>query len=208
MSSLRLVGRSNLPCAIGVADKQMKPQSIIWLAILSAAPSMGGCKADGTGPSHAVTSGTAIVDTRYVNSQLSGFSFDQASVIRFPNSAGILPDLIALVQTNETGTILGVFFGRPDSILPAFRLLLQFATLDSAEAYFRRLTEIPDTTYTDVALVRAAQIWAIKTRRNNYAKILIRVTLAYADSSGSGAPALYGEATFDWVYQPNGTRRF
>ena len=169
----------------------------------------GGCKDDGTGPGPIPTSGRVTIDSRYVNNQASGFSFDQAAIVRFPNSEGTLSDLSVFVQINDTGRIVGVFFSRPDSLVPAFRLLRQFASLDSAQSYFQSLGEIPDTTYTDLALpVSVGQIWAVKTRRTTYAKILIRHTLAYADSSGPSAPTPYGEAMFDWTYQPNGSRRF
>lgn len=185
---------------------KVKTKSLLIVLIVAA---WGGCKDDGTGPAPTPTSGRATIDSRYVNSQASGFSFDQAGIVRFPNSQGTLPDIFVLVQMNEDGRVVGVFFARPDSLVPTFQLLRQFATLDSAQSYFQSLSEIPDTAYVDIALpVSVGQIWMVKTRRTTFAKILIRHTLAYADSSGPGAPTLYGEATFDWVYQPDGTRKF
>jgi hypothetical protein len=187
----------------------MKALSVLSVAAVLAAIFWSGCKDDGIGPSSIPTSGTATVDSRYVNSQASGFSFDQAAIVRFPNSAGLFPDFIALVQMNETAAILGVYFARPDSLVPSFRLLRQFTLIDSAHSYFQDLAEIPDTNYVDLALpVRVGQVWAVKTRRNTFAKILIRQTVAYADSSNPSALTPYGEATFDWAYQPNGTRQF
>ena len=187
----------------------MKWRSKLTLTIVSAILIWSGCKDDGTGPGPTPTSGRATIDSRYLNNQASGFSFDQAGIVRFPNSQGALPDISVLVQMNDSGRVVGVFFARPDSLVPLFRLLSQFATLDSAQSYFQSLGEIPDTTYVDLALpVSVGQIWVVKTRRTTFAKILTRHTLAYVDSSGPGAPTPYGEATFDWVYQPNGTRRF
>jgi hypothetical protein len=187
----------------------MKALSVLSVVAVLATIFLSGCKDEGTGPSPTPTSGTATVDSRYVNNQASGFSFDQAAIVRFPNSAGLVPDLSVLVQRNDTGAILGVFFARPDSLVPSFRLLRQFTSIDSAHSYFQDLAEIPDTTYLDLALpVRVGQVWAIKTRRNTFAKVHIRQTVAYEDSSNPSAPTPYGEATFDWTYQPNGTRRF
>lgn len=187
----------------------MKALSVLSVVAVLAAIFWSGCKDDETGPSPTPTSGTATVDGRYVNNQASGFSFDQAAIVKFPNSKGLVPDLIVLVQMNETGAILGVFFARPDSLASAFQLLRQFTSFESAHSYFQDLAEIPDTTYVDLALpVRVGQVWAVKTRRNTFAKILIRQTVAYADSSNPSAPTPYGEATFDWAYQPNGSRQF
>jgi len=187
----------------------MKRQSEVTVSVIFAILVWSGCKDDGMGPGPTPTSGRATIDSRYVNNQTSGFSFDQAGIVRFPNSQGTRPDMFLLVQSNETGRVVGVFFARADSLVPSFRLLRQFVALDSAQSYFQGLGEIPDTTYVDLALpVSVGQIWAVKTRRTTFAKLLIRHTLAYADSSVPGVPTPYGEATFDWVYQPDGTRRF
>ena len=195
---------------ISVKSKRMKAQLILIITTVSIFWIWSGCEEDDrTGPGLIPTSGTATINSRYVNNQVSGFSFDQAVVVRFPNIAGIFPDIEVFAQINDTGRIVGVFFGRPDSLLPTFRLLHQFGSIDSAQSYFQTLGEIPDTTYLDLALfVSANQIWAVKTRRNNFAKILIRHTIAYTDSSKPSSPTPYGEATFDWAYQPNGSRQF
>lgn len=184
----------------------MKTTTILVILVIVAGV---GCKDDGTGPGPPSNAGRVTIDSRYVNSQASGFSFDQATAVRFPNSQGTLPDVCVLVHITNPGGIVGVFFTRPDSVVPTFRLLRHFATVDSAESYFQGLAEIPDTTYLALAIPASeGQVWAVKTRRATFAKILVRHTLAYADSSGPGAPTPYGEATFDWAYQPNGTRRF
>lgn len=185
----------------------MKTLSVLSIVAVLAAIFWSGCTDDGTEPTP--TSGIATIDTRYVNNKVSGFSFEQAAIVKFPNSVGLFPDMIVSVQVNETGAILGVFFARPDSLVPAFQLLSQFTSIDSARSYFQDLVEIPDTTYLDLALpVHVGQVWAVKTRRNTFAKVLVRQTVAYADSSNPSAPTPYGEATFDWAYQPNGTKGF
>ncbi len=187
----------------------MRTESILTLIVTTALLIGGGCKDDGAGPGPTPTSGRATLNTRYVNHQASGFSFDRAAIVVFPNWQGTLPDLCAFVQINQPGRVIGVFFTRPDSFVQTFCLLRQFVSLDSAQAYFQSVTEIPDTTYTDLALtLSAGQIWAVKTRRATFAKILIRHTLAFVDSSAPGLPTPYGEATFDWAYQPDGTKRF
>lgn len=185
----------------------MKP--IFLASIVAAAVLISACGNGGSGPTLPPTSGTATIDSRVVNYQASGFSFDQAAVVKISNSSDILPDIQLLVNMNQTGDILGVYLARPDSIVPSFRLLRRFSTLDSAQSYFDNLGEIPDTTYEDLALpVNVAEVWAVKTSRNTFAKILITQTVAYMDTSNPSAPTPYGQATFNWSYQPNGTRVF
>lgn len=162
-----------------------------------------------TGPSLVPTSGTITINSKFVNNQTTGFSFSQASSVSFPNSQGILPDVMVLVQIDAGGSILGVYLSAPDFPRPTFRLLRQYNVLDSAVVFYQSLSQLPDTTYTDLAIpTRVNQVWAVKTRENKFAKILVRNIIAYADSSTTNAPTPFGEATFDWTFQPNGTRQF
>jgi hypothetical protein len=143
-----------------------------------------------------------------VTSKSAGFSFSQAKVIPFPPPSNLLPDLAVLVQIDNVGAILGVFFSTSD-LRPAFQLVRQPSTADSARIFFEALAVVPDAPFQDLAIpVRSNQIWAIKTRENKYAKILVLNTAAYADSTNPSVPTPYGEATFDWVFQPNGSRQF
>ncbi len=183
-------------------------KELLSLAGVSLLLLYAGCKNEGTSPVPTPTSGTATVNSRVVNSTVSGFCFSRAANISYPNQAGVIPDMMVLVQTGQSGNILGVYLARPDTLVPTFRLLREFGSADSAHQYFVALSEIPDTTYENLALpARASQIWAVKTRDNTFAKIHIRSTTAYVDSS-TGVRTLYGEATFDWAYQPDGSRRF
>ena len=140
--------------------------------------------------------------------QASGFSFPLAKIITISNSQGILPDLLVLVHQGG-GEILGVFFSSVD-ITPTFSLIAEKSTPDSSRTIFDGLKEIPVTTFFEgLAIpVRENQIWAIKTRENKYAKILILETMAFLDSTNSAGPTPLGEATFDWIFQPNGSRQF
>jgi hypothetical protein len=185
-------------------------KTIFFATILAAAVLVGACSNGGTGTDLPPTSGTATIDSRVVNNQGSGFSFVQAAIIKFPNSSKIFPDIEVLVNISQTGGVIGVYFARPDSLLlPAFQLLRRFSVLDSARSYFNNLGEIPDTTYEELALpVEVGDVWAVKTRRSTYAKILITQTVAYTDSTNPSAPTPFGQATFDWSYQPNGARIF
>jgi hypothetical protein len=163
------------------------------------------------GPIPPKTSGETTINTKVVDSKYTGFSFSQGRNIIFPNSNNIIPDIIVMVQTNESGNILGVFLGSAGGLKPTFNLVRQFndTDLDSAQVSFDNLNEVPDSNYMDLALpVKVNQIWAVKTNDNKFGKILILHTDAYADNSNPSSPNLYGEATFKWKYQPNGSRNF
>jgi len=169
---------------------------------------INGCD-NSVGPTPPKTSGETTINTKVVNSKYTGFSFSQGGNIEYPNSNNIIPDIIVLVQTNETGNILGVFLGSTGTLKPTFKLIKQFNETDSAKILFDNLTEVPDSTYMDLALpVKVNQIWAVKTIDDKFGKILILHTEAYADSSNPSSPTLYGEARFKWNYQPNGSRNF
>ena len=184
-------------------------KAIFFPTIVAAAVLVGACNNGGTGTDLPPTSGTANIDSRVVNNQASGFSFSEAAVVKIPNSSDIIPDIQVSVNTNPTGDIHGVFFATPGTLFPAFQLLRRFSIPDSARLYFNDLGEIPDTTYEELALpVEVGDVWAVKTRRSTFAKILIIQTVAYMDTSNPSAPTPYGQATFDWSYQPNGTRIF
>ena len=168
----------------------------------------GGCDSN-VGPAPIPVSGRATINSKVLNSQSSGLSFSEGTVILFPNSQESLPDIMVLVQTDAQASIIGVFLGSPGSLRPTFRLLKQYALLDSAVAYYQALSYLPDTTFTELAIPTVTgQVWAVKTREDKYAKILIRSTVAYADTSDPSAPTPYGEVTLDWTYQPNGNRQF
>lgn len=155
------------------------------------------------------TSGTITIYSKIQDNRTSGFSFSRASIVFVPNSEGVLPDIGVSVQIGEQGLIVGTFLSAPDFPRPTFCLLWRHSTIDSAEAYFKAVAQIPDTSYVDLAIpIHVGQVWAVRTREDAYAKILIRNSRAFIDSESSGAPTPYGEVEFDWTYQPNGTRRF
>lgn len=162
-------------------------------------------------PTPLKTSGETTINTKVVNYKYTGFSFSQGGNIEYPNSKNKTPDIIVLVQTNENGNILGVFLSSAGTLKPTFKLMKQFNEMDndSAQVFFENLSEVPDSNYMSLAIpVKVNQIWAVKTAEDKFGKILILHTEAYADSSNPSSPTLYGEASFKWFYQPNGSRNF
>ena len=181
----------------------MKKLIILFLLVVF----VNGCD-NSVEPTPPKTSGENTINSKVVNFKTNGFSFSQASLIEYPNSQNINPDMLLLVQITAQNEIAGVFLSPPNN-QPSFRLLVQLNDADSANNYFSELAEIPDTTYAWLAIpVKENQIWAVKTQDNKYAKILIKHTEAYMDSSIQSSPTPYGEATFKWKYQPDGSRKF
>jgi len=180
--------------------------SILFLLIIF----INGCD-NSVGPTPPKTNGETTINTKIVNFKYTGFSFSQDGNIEYPNSNNITPDIIVLVQTNETGNILGVFLSSAGTLKPTFKFIKQFNDTDndSAQVFFNNLAAVPDSNYMDLALpVKVNQIWAVKTVDDKFGKILILHTEAYADSSIPSSPTLYGAAKFKWNYQPNGSRNF
>jgi hypothetical protein len=181
----------------------MKIIVILFLSIL-----FFSCSDDLINPEVIPTSGEITINSDIINSKISGFNFELAKIITYPNTRSIKPDILVLVQQNENGNLLGVFFGTPE-LFPSFKLLSEYSNIDSANIFFDNYNEVIDTTFNDLAIpVRNNQIWIVKTINNKYGKILIKNTTYYEKYSEGYAPTPYGEATIEWSYQPNGTRVF
>ena len=153
-------------------------------------------------------SGRATLSSKIINNRIFGFSFAKGDTVVVSNASSIKSDILTLVQMNEQGVILGVFMGA-STTRPTFRLVYESTFTDSAKIYFQKLKEFSDSTYSTLAIpVKSNQVWIVKTHDDKFAKMNIVNTLAYTDSSTPSAPTPYGEATFDWVYQPSGERKF
>ena len=183
---------------------RLKSQSVVLSTLLLVVA----CD-DSTTPGPIPTSGTIIIDSRVRDNRVGGFSFARATIIFSPNAESLLPDIGVMVQINEQGSIIGTFLAPSDFPRPTFCMLKQYSTIDSAQAYFQAVAEIPETSYVDLAIpVNIGQVWAVRTRDNKYAKILIRNARTGIDSLSSTARTLWGEVEFQWAFQPNGTRQF
>lgn len=172
--------------------------TILFLIVL-----FSGCKEDkSTEPVvNAVTSGSVAIDTRRLP---TGFSFSRGDTISTPNATNILPDFEFYVKTANDPRPLGVHFvGARPYFKPTFNFKRFFSTLDSANAYFEAIREVTDTAFAVEIFFESTpyQIYTVKTFDEKFAKILIT-------KNGPNADTSYATCSFEWMYQPNGTRSF
>jgi hypothetical protein len=140
------------------------------------------------------------------------FSFSQNAMVRVPSPEGAKGDLSCLYSSRHNGSFRGFVLGVNPS-RPSFHLVGSRSTLDSGRALFDGLACISDTaTFHDFGLpVEPYQVWAVKTHDGTFAKILIVDTFFCSqthDSAGKTVTETRGEVTFDWQWQPDGTRCF
>lgn len=163
------------------------------------------CKSDtaGTSGSHGVFGRTTIDSTTGY-----GFSFARGTpqpVPPFPTYDSVDDFNAGYIETRWDPTPIALCFrGYTEHM---FHLVRQFSTYDSARSFFQSLAEVTDTSFLGTTcqgsdlepMTRANQIWSVVTRQNKFAKMLIVI-----DTNLSN----HLQVTFDWEYQPTGSRRF
>ncbi|MGB4292591.1 MAG: hypothetical protein WBJ37_06875 [Bacteroidales bacterium] len=82
----------------------------------------------------------------------------------------------------------------------------QYNDTKSAEDAFTALTEFTEPVWTDIGdSVRINQIWIYRTSDSRYAKLRIISTILEIRPDMKYP---YAECTFEWVFQPDGTKTF
>jgi len=152
------------------------------------------------------TSGEATLDSRlYFNEKTQnyytkGFSFAKGKVVnyeRFVSAADIL------VRPLEDTEIVGVYMESPDND-EAFKRMEQFDLAEDAAAFFNNLKLITVTLFDYWANpIGENEIYAFQTIDQKYAKIWIKTIEIFND-----LPDSYVQVTFQWEYQPDGTKVF
>jgi len=152
------------------------------------------------------TSGEATLSSKlYFNEKTQGyytkgFSFSKGRVVnyeRFVTQA----DLV--VRPLENTSIIGAYMESPDND-QAFKLKGEFDNAQDAGDFFNELKLINENVFIIWANpLNENEVYAIQTTDQKYAKIWItKIELFNGPEEG------YVEVTFQWQFQPDGTRVF
>ena len=91
-----------------------------------------------------------------------------------------------------------------NNLNPSFYKAGDFPDATSAQSAFDNLKTVAVTQWQDMAdPINDNQVWIYKSGTGNYTKIRIVSTVNETRSS-----IAYGECTFQWVYQPDGSSTF
>ena len=167
---------------------------IIFLATIV----FSGCTKDET-PS---LSGTVTIDNKIYQSTTYyayGFSFSKAKKVSTLETPG--PDVTLFVITGDPDNRLTF---QVSNLNPSFYKLGDYPDAQSASEAFDNLATVGDYQWTEMAdPVIANQVWVYRTGTETYAKIRIISTV---NEIRDELP--FGACTFEWVYQPDGSKTF
>jgi len=174
----------------------MRKRHLIILIFFSILP---GCKKTET----TRTSGTdTIENTVYQNSQsyyAFGFSFSKAKKISNLLNPG--PDITLVVNNENTVSRLTL---QTNNLDPSFYKVGDYQDETSAISAFKSLKTVNASSWQDMAdPVNANQVWIYKSGDGYYTKLRIASIINEIRNS-----LPYGECTFEWVYQPDGSKTF
>jgi hypothetical protein len=147
-------------------------------------------------------SGTVTIDNKTYQSTtyyIFGFLFSKGKKVSTLDVPG--PDITIYVNADTPPNRL---YLQADNLNPSFYKVGDYPDAQSASAAFDGLKTVGNYQYTDLAdPILPNQVWVYKTGTPCYAKIRIISTV---NETREGKP--YGECTFEWVYQPDGSTTF
>jgi hypothetical protein len=128
-----------------------------------------------------------------------GFLFSTASLVSTKDIPP--PDILLFVNIDNLPYRLTL---QVSSLKPSFFKVGEYSDEATAKAAFGNLKTVTATQWTDMAdPVKANQVWIYRTGTDHYVKIRI---VGIANELRQSIP--YGECTFQWVYQPDGSSTF
>lgn len=150
------------------------------------------------------SAGTATIETTLFGSgpyYAMGFSFSLAKEVSTLDDPG--PDITLIADADIDGTIRRLML-QTENFKNSFYKYGEYLSAGDAETAFKNLTSASVSQWQAIAdTVRPNQIWLFITGTDHYAKFRIISTLAEQRNGNA-----YGESTFQWVYQPDGTLAF
>jgi hypothetical protein len=160
---------------------------------------LSGCSKDEPTPAD---SGTVTIDNKVYQSTTYysyGFSFSKAKKVSTLETPG--PDVTLYIISDTPPNRLTL---QVASLNPSFYKLGDYPDAQSASEAFDNLKTVGNYQWTDMAdPVSANQVWVYRTGTVTYAKMRIISTV---NDIRENLP--YGECTFEWVYQPDGSTTF
>ena len=148
------------------------------------------------------TSGTDTINnityfsTTYYN---YGFSFSEAKLVSTSTNPG--PDITIYVNIDNITPRLTL---QSNNLKPSFFKIGDFADETTAQSAFDNLKTFSVTQWQDMAdPISSNQVWIYRSGNDDYTKFRIVSTV---NETRQGIA--YGECTFQWVYQPDGSLTF
>ncbi len=128
-----------------------------------------------------------------------GFSFSGAKLIATTVNPG--PDIAIYVNIDNITPILTL---QSNNLKPSFFKVGDFANETTAQSAFDNLKTFSVTQWQDMAdPISSNQVWIYRSGNDDYTKFRIVSTV---NETRQGIA--YGECTFQWVYQPDGSLTF
>ena len=128
-----------------------------------------------------------------------GFSFSTAKLVSTNTNPG--PDITVYVNSDNLPNRLML---QANNLKPSFYKAGDFADEEAAKSAFDNLKTASVEQWTDMAdPLNVNQVWIYRSGTDNYAKIRIISTV---NETRQGMA--YGECSFEWVYQPDGSTTF
>jgi hypothetical protein len=170
--------------------------SFITILVLSIL--LAGCSKSNT-PSG---SGTITIDnTTYQTTTyyVYGFSFSKAAKVTTLEVPG--PDVTVFVNSGTSPASLTL---QANNLNPSFYKIGDYPDAQSAATAFNNLKTVGTYNWVEMAdPIAGNQVWVYRTSTNYYAKV--RIISTAIDNTKN---PVYGECTFEWVYQPDGSTTF
>jgi hypothetical protein len=130
-----------------------------------------------------------------------GFSFSRAKLVSTNDNPGPDISIYVVAATDTTSARLTL---QSDNLNPSFYLVGEYSDENSARSAFDNLKTVSVTTWQDMAdPINSNQVWIYRSGSEYYTKIRIVSTVNEMRDNKA-----YGECTFQWVYQPDGSSTF